>query len=207
MKVKCYLKTAGGALNDQRVIYPSVIDAGRISSEALVDLVASNCSLTRGTVLAVVSGVVSELLAMLELGHSVEVDGLGVFSLKVKGKVVSDDKGRLAINNPRGTIAFRPRQAITDTLDNARYMLVSQRVRPNVTLTDDEALAVAERQIDHNGLTTVSLFADETGASRSYADKVLHQLVARGKLKGDKHGRLWVFRKPQANGIIPNFRL
>lgn len=207
MKVKCYLKTAGGTLSDQQVIYPSVIDAGRISSEALVDLVASNCSLTRGTVLAVVSGVVSELLAMLELGHSVEVDGLGVFSLKVKGKVISNDKGRLVIDNPRGIIAFRPRQSVAEALDNARYVLVSQHVRPNVALTDDEALAVAERQIDHNGLTTVSLFAEETGASRSYADKVLRQLVARGKLKGDKHGRLWVFRKPQANGIIPDFRV
>lgn len=207
MKIKCCLKTTGGTLSDRQVIYPSVIDAGRISSEALVDLVANNCGLTRGTVLAVVSGVVSELLTMLELGHSVEVDGLGVFSLKVKGKVISNDKGHLVINNPRGIIAFRPRQSVAEAIDDAHYVLVSQRVRPNVTLTDDEALNVAKRQIDHNGLTTVSLFADETGASRSYADKVLRQLVARGKLNGDKHGRLWVFRKPQTNGIIPDFRL
>lgn len=190
MKINCRLKASSGCLRKEAYVYPVVVDAGRIDGGAFVDAVVGNCNITRGTVLAVLSGVLSELMTFLSLGHSVEVPDVGVFSLKVRGKVRENKNGNKVIEGGRLSVQFTPRSAMRRELDEASLRVVSGRVAESVVMSEEEALEVSAELLRETGFFVCRQFADYTGMSLSAAYVLLDGLAAGGLIKIYKTGGL-----------------
>ena len=188
MKINCRLKASSGCLRKEAYVYPVVVDAGRIDGGAFVDAVVGNCNITRGTVLAVLSGVLSELMTFLSLGHSVEVPDVGVFSLKVRGKVRENKNGNKVIEGGRLSVQFTPRSVMRRELDEASLRVVSGRVAESVVMTEEKALEKSAELLDETGFFVCRQFADYTGISLSASYIVLDGLAAAGLLRKCRAG-------------------
>ena len=196
MKINCYLKSVGGFLQSEDLSYPAVIDAGRIDGDAFVDSMEVNDKLPRGQVLAVLDGVCTELLRFLELGHTVEVPGLGVFSLDVKGKVVTNESGRKVVADGKAVINFMPKSVLRRGVETADFKIVNEKVAPSRSLSDEEAIVVATKLFDEMGFFLQRHFAEAACISQSYASRLLGELVKKGKLDCDRTGRVIVYKLP-----------
>ena len=192
-EIKCRLKATGGLMQNVGVVYPVVVDAGRIDADALVEMMVRNCNVPKSQVMAVLSGLAEVLTEMLTLGHSVEVPWLGFFMPKVKGKVVTDCKGAMVVGNARGDVAFKPKEKLTESFSDVTYKVVSQKVRENVSLTPDEAVKVVDGLMEKRPVFSVNDFADEAGCSPNYARRVLDGLVAQCRLLVERFGRISVY--------------
>ena len=192
-EIKCRLKATGGVVQNSGVVYPVVIDAGRIGANALVDLMVRNCNVPQSQVLAVLSSLAEMLAEMLTLGHSVEVPWLGFFTPKVKGRVVTGKNGVRVIDNARGDVAFKLKEKFAERFSNVIYKVVSSMVHDNVSLSNDEVAKVAETLIKDHSFFSVNDFADKVMCSPNYARKVLGRLVEKKLLACTRIGRLSVF--------------
>ena len=148
IEIKCRLKATGGVMQNAGVVYGSVIDAGRIDANALVELMVRNCNVPQSQVMAVLSGLAEVLAEMMTMGHSVEVPWLGFFTPKVKGKVARKKNGVCVIDSARANVTFKPKKKLTERFEGITYKVVSPLVRNNVSLSDKEAVKVADRLID-----------------------------------------------------------
>ncbi|MGN1214528.1 MAG: hypothetical protein ACI4TR_06485 [Bacteroidaceae bacterium] len=194
MKIKCYLKAAGGFMQSEDLSYPAVVDAGRIDGEAFVDSMEVNNKVPRGQALAVLNGVSVELLRFLELGHSVEVPGLGVFSLDVKGKVATNENGNKKVADGKAVINFMPKSVLRRGVESADFEIVNENVAPSRSLSNEEAMAVAEKLCDEMGFFMQRHFAEAACVSQSYASRLLGGLVKNGKLTCERTGRIIVYK-------------
>ena len=192
-EIKCRLKATGGVMQNAGVVYPAVIDAGRIDAGALVDLMVRNCNVAQSQVLAVLSGLAEVLTEMLALGHSVEVPGLGFFALGVKGGVVAKKNGKCIVDNARGYLKFKPKEKLAKHFSDITCKVVSAKVRDNVTITHEEAVKVADVLIERYQFFSVNDYAEEVKCSPNYARRVLGWLVEQNQLRCARLGRMSVF--------------
>ena len=193
--IKCRLKATGGAMQSNKVVYPKVVSAGRIDSENLVDMMVRNGNVSRGQVLAVLSTLSDVIEEMVLQGHSVDVPWLGVFEPKIKGRVETKDNGQRAITDPHGRLAFKAKREISDKFKKINYTLVSSTVHDNTILTTKDATNTANNLMrQNNGIFSVHDFANATGASHSYAAKVLKLLEEQEVLRCVSIGRMFVYK-------------
>lgn len=192
-EIKCRLKATGGVMQNAGVVYPVVIDAGRIDAGALVEMMVRNCNVPESQVLAVLSSLSEVLTEMLTLGHSVEVPWLGYFMPKVKGKVVTNSNGTSVVDNARGDVAFKAKEKVAERFSDITYRVVSQKVCDNVSLTDEEVVRVVGTLKVKRSFFSVKDFADKVGCSSGYARKMLCGLVAQRKLQCERLGRMVVY--------------
>lgn len=98
-------------------VYSKAIDAGRIAGNDFVAKLEHNCNVTPAMAQAVFSGMTTELLKNLMLGHSVEISGLGVFWVDVKGKVKERKNGAKYIDKGKVRISFTPKTELNRRLN------------------------------------------------------------------------------------------
>lgn len=191
--IKCRLKAAGGVLQGGGVVYAKVIDAGRIDAESLVDMMAANCGVSRSQVLAVLDALAGVVGDMLTLGHSVEVPGLGFLAPKVNGRVVVNSNGKQVVDNARSEVSFKPKETLSELFGDVCYEIASPRVCDNVTLTQEEAVGVAQSLLAERCLFSVTDFADRVMCSESYARSILYGLAEQGLIDRVRTGGMSVF--------------
>lgn len=191
--IKCRLKAAGGVLQGGGVVYAKVIDAGRIDAESLVDMMAANCGVSRSQVLAVLDALAGVVGDMLTLGHSVEVPGLGFLAPKVNGRVVVNSNGKQVVDNARSEVSFKPKEVLSELFGDVCYEIASPRVCDNVTLTQEEAVGVAQSLLAERCLFSVTDFADRVMCSESYARSILYGLAEQGLIDRVRTGGMSVF--------------
>ena len=196
MKINCRLKATRGLLRKEAYVYPEAIDAGRIKANELVEKLEHNSNVTPAMAQAVFCGMTGEVLKNLMLGHSVEVPGFGVFWVDVKGKVRERKSGSKYIDNGRVSITFTPKAELSRQLNEVMLNVVSDRVVGNVSLTDDEAMAVVDRMLERRPWFMRNNFVEETGASPAYAYMVLNRLADKKLLDKQMEGGVCVYGRP-----------
>lgn len=197
MKINCRLRATGGLLQKNFIAYPKAIDAGRIEGKEFVEKLEHNCNVTPAMAQAVFSGMADELLKNLMLGHSVEVPGLGVFRVDVKGKVRERKSGAKYIDNGKCSICFVPKTELGEKLNEVILNVVSDRVGENVSLSDEEALRLAGRLLDKHPWFSTRRFAEEADVSLSYARHLLNRLTDKNLLRKQKEGSVCIFSRPE----------
>ena len=180
-------------MQNQDVVYPITIDAGRVNAGELAKLMVSNCSVSYSQVLAVLSALAEVVGDMVTLGHSVEIDGIGMLEPKVKGKVVYGENNKPKITDGKATVTFKAAKKLEKKFQDVALKLASDKVRDNVTLSDAEithnAFALAKKQC----MFSVQDFACVTGTSHSYASRILKAAVARGQLECVRIGHMDIY--------------
>lgn len=197
MKINCRLRATGGLLQKNFIAYPKAIDAGRIKGKEFVKKLEHNCNVTPAMAQAVFSGMADELLKNLMLGHSVEVPGLGVFRVDVKGKVRERKGGRKYIDGGKCSICFVPKTELSEKLNGVTLNVVSDRVAENVSISDEETLHLADRLLDKQPWFSTRQFAEEADVSLGYARCLLNRLADKNLLCKQKEGSIYIFSRPE----------
>lgn len=216
-----------GLADGKKVIYPKM----QTYSMHDFDTVLKNMrvyggSFSEGTMRGVIDALVQTMETWLPLGHTIKIDGLGVFSLSlgfdtsttsekeiVKEKGKNDGKEKDVKTKYRHVcikgINFKPDPEL---LKNLNFKADFERVEADVKtvkksgLDRDERIAKAKAFMDKNGYMTLTDYVRATGLSRtsasrelkSFADDPTTGIATRG---GHSH-KVWVKRVEVQNGTL-----
>jgi len=153
---------------------------------------------SEGNIRAVFDALVSVMESWMPMGHSVKIDGLGVFSLSLGFDTSSPSENTLSSQQQDGAeedgepktkyrhvcikgINFKPDPQLLKELNRQASFERAQSgvvVPRKNKLTLEERLARAKAIIGKNGFMTLSDYAIATGQSRALASKDLKQIVA-----------------------------
>lgn len=194
MGINCIIRQSKGTLKEAKALYPEVVNAAGISSAEFEEMVCRNRGLNPAQVKGVISGMSDTLAQMLLLGHSVKVDGIGTFSVDVKGKVEPDSRGVLQLRNASvKKIRITADAALRGKMKDCRFTLRNHSVIPNADYDEDLAATVAGNLLADKAFFTCSDFMAEAGVSRSLARKMLGALEQANLIHRTRKGRnyLW----------------
>ena len=168
---------------------------------------------SEGMIRGVFDALVSVMESWMPLGHTIKIDGLGVFSLSLGFDESSPSEMEMAKNpseEPKTKyrhvcikgINFKPDAQLLQELNReASFDRVQSDVKvPKKTkLTPAERLEKAKAIIDKHGFMTLSDYANATGLSRAAASIDLKNLVADPAsgitTRGSHSHKVWVARK------------
>lgn len=165
-------------------LFPKAVMYNTLDNNSIVDAMERNCGVKPGETQKVVAGMQQTLYEMLGNGHRVKINGLGTFSIGVKGGVIQREDGRMALKDTYiNKVVFTPDANLMHSLRSVPVVLRSQQVDENGVLTEDVALDVAIRVLDNKGAILCQDFASSTGVSDTYARQWLEKLVDNGLLR------------------------
>lgn len=173
--------------------------------------------LNEGIIRAVFEALITEMMCQMTLGHSIKIDGLGVFSLSLGFDTSKASEEKIASMQEFSddydpqlkyrhvcikSINFRPDPELLremnrlTTFHSAGVEIVTPRKSP---YTPEERLAKAKKIIEKQGFMTLSDYAEEVGLSMSGASRDLRQIVANPSSGiiawGDHTHKVWVKSK------------
>ena len=173
--------------------------------------------LNEGIIRAVFEALITEMMSQMTLGHSIKIDGLGVFSLSLGFDTSKASEEKIASMQEFSddydpqlkyrhvcikSINFRPDPELLremnrqTTFHSAGVEIVTPRKSP---YTPEERLAKAKKIIEKQGFMTLSDYAEEVGLSMSGASRDLRKIVANPSSGiiawGDHTHKVWVKSK------------
>lgn len=172
----------------KKVVYPKFILNHKIDYESFLKTLRSySPQCNEALVQTVIGSVVEHMLSYLAMGHSVKIDGLGVFSLSLefcddKPKEMMDEKDKMKYRKVRvknWTLKTDP-----DTLRKLRDKTVCQRAmadvnrQPSNRLTLEKRISNALRLIDRHGFMTLGDYASANNLCRSSASVELKKICS-----------------------------
>ena len=179
-----------------KALYPRVIKNQAMKSGDFVKMVAANRPVSEASVKAVLSAMSEVLATCLANGNTVQVDGLGTFSIAMKGEIKADENGVLQLKNAGiSTLNFQPDKDIMASFDDVKFTLKSHDVFEARTISTADAEAIADQIAAEVGQFTREVFAAKAGISYSYAGNVLKALEGEGKITATTFGRTKVYSK------------
>ena len=181
--------------NGEKVLYPKMQSYTMLDFNSVVKKMhAYSGTFSEGTIKGVMDTLVTMMKSWMVEGHSVKIDGLGVFSLSLGFDTTTPSEQEIATNkkadgNPKTdyrhvcikTINFKPdSQMLKEMNEEAEFERVESEVKipQKSPHSREENLAIAKRLIDKNGQMTLTDFALATGLERSVASRALKQIVA-----------------------------
>lgn len=186
MAVDCVIRKTTGALKDKDAYYVDPLTYSLIDGDALLGYVEKNFRVPSGQVLDAVYSVVEQMVCFLQIGHRVEVPGLGFFSVKMKAEVERDGEGVLQIKDARyAGIQFTPDKKFARRLMDTKFTLISHNAPLNYNhLTDEQALAIA-RELSRGGasFSLHQFYMKAEKISHTTALRLLKRLAKEGKLE------------------------
>ena len=162
----------------KRKVYPKVDHYPVISTEELVKEIAHLTGFNAGVTRGVIDGLVDRMTSYIEIGHSVKVDGLGVFyvSLGMKDGVKAEEikSGEERYNTNDVTIKKVTFSADRDWMRDLKKRIVLEKVGDVseiavVNTSVDERLAMLKAYLKKHTYIRVATYAQLTGQSRSVA--------------------------------------
>lgn len=178
-----------------RVLFLKPLKYNTMQMDDFVHEVSATRNLSEGQIRAVLTSAAEVLATRLSYGHSVHIDGMGTFSLAMKGGVQPDAKGVLQVKNARVSgVNFLCDRRMQDYMGPVKFKLTSHFVHDMLALDEAAAMEMANRLMEGGQVFTRSQFAEAAGASYSYATKVLVELVEKGLISESNIGRTIVYK-------------
>ena len=191
-------KLPEGMREGEKVVYPRMQTYSLHDFETVLKHMHTYAAnISEGTMRAVLEALTETMKSWMPLGHSIKIDGLGVFSLTLgfdtstpSEKAIANQKGQDDEREDPKTkyrhicikgINFKPdAELLADmnretTFDKVEADVVVPR---KGMLSRDERVAKAKAVIDENGFMTLSDYVQATGLSRTSASLDLKKLVA-----------------------------
>lgn len=199
----------------KKVLYPKMKNYNLQDYEALLEKMHSYVgTFSTGVMKGVIDTLIMTMTSWMPEGHSIKIDGLGVFSLslgfdeempseqesakngkKAKGEGQKEKYRHVCIKG----INFKPDTKLLKAMnEHAEFTHTGTKVKTpqKNTYTKEERLAIAKEIIEQNGQMTFSEYVNATGLCRSSASTDLKRLTADPQSgiaeKGSRSYKVWV---------------
>ena len=204
---------AEGMADGNKTLYPKMQTYSMHDFETVIKhMRVYGGNISEGIIRAVFDALVSTMESWMPLGHTIKIDGLGVFSLSL-GFDTSTPSEKAELQNKEEEpktkyrhvcikgINFKPDAQLLERLNkeaNFDRIQTDVEVAKRTALSREERLAKAHAIIDRQGYMTLTDYANATGQSRSTASTDLRQLVADTTsgitTRGTHSHKVWVQR-------------
>ena len=123
MAIKYRVKTKADNINRQNKpkYYAVPVSSGELNLRYLADLLVKRSSLSRGDVLATIVGLTDVIEESLHNGHSVRIDGLGIFTLSASSAGYDNPADCTPHRVKARKICFRADPLLKEHLENVRF--------------------------------------------------------------------------------------
>lgn len=215
------LKELPGEMTEGRtVVYPKMqIYSLHDYEKVIQDMRVYAGGISEGIIRAVFDALASAMACWMPMGHTMKIDGLGVFSLSLgfdtstpsekailqKQKNVDDDDPKQKYRHVciKG-INFKPDPELLKEMNKLASfdrVGVAVEVQKKSLYSREERLTKAKAIIRSHGYMTLTDYALATGLSKSAASKDLKQIVADASsgitARGQHSHKIWIERKSE----------
>ena len=159
-----------------------VVGGQTLSTEVLVDRISKRSSLAKGDVLAVLSELNEELAEELLRGNRVHVRGLGYFCLTLKAPKDAHPNATRAQHIQLKDIIFRSEKQLREVIASQALFERRREKIHSPRLTDEQLAQKLSEYFREQPLLTHQSFCAYFQYTRSTGQRILHRLVAQGKL-------------------------
>ena len=178
-----FYETSGIAASEKKLI----VRAKRHERKRIDDLakiIADSTTATRGDILLVLSALVEEMATMLLQGNTVELDGLGTFSVKLGGEVRFDKNGKpfLHEGSVKG-INFRSSKDFLQRFSAARFTSRFTEARRSESISDEEVRSRTVELLTSCDVVSFSTLQAHLGLTYATARRRLKPLIADGTIR------------------------
>ena len=202
-----------GMTEGKKVVFPKMQTYSLHDFETVIKHMRDYAgNLSGGTIRAVFDAFTSMMETWMPMGHTIKIDGLGVFSLSLGFDTSSPSEMEMAKNSPAGEapkdkyrhvyikdINFKPDAELLMRLNRQASF---NRAEPNIvshrrtTLSREERIAKAKAIISQHGYMTLTDYAIATRQSRAAASKDLKVIAADATsgitTRGSHSHKVWV---------------
>ncbi len=193
----------GGITNKgESIVKPRFVQTRQVSTSEFINELAHRSSLTRGELVGVLQNLADTLPSFLSQGHSVRLDGIGLFTPTLTmrgGKPVTEttDEGSAVTHNAQNvvldTIRFTPdRELVSQTrmdCNPTHDQFQANRKAMETPYTREERLQRALKHLAQQPMLTVSDYMELTGLRHTMAARELREWAEGEKPALRKVGR------------------
>ena len=186
----------------ENVLYPKMQVYTKFDYDKVVEIIHDySPAFSKGTIRGVLDGLATAMINVLPNGHSMKIDGLGVFSLSLG---FSDDKPQEQDVNCHvcaKSINFKVDKELMDQINRENTFLkadseVHRYAEPSTTLQERQQQAL--QMIRKRGFITLSDYANTNRINRSKASAELKSIVSDPSsgitTNGSGSHKIWVER-------------
>lgn len=181
-----YQEVGGITANGERIVKPRFVGTRQVSTQELIQEVAKRTAVSRGQLLGMLMNIADALPAFLAQGHSVKIDGIGVFhpQLTMRDEMPvseQDETGDEVVHNARNvvfdTVRFVPDKGLVSGARAAcrpihdRY--AGNREAMPTPYSEEERRDLALNHLQEHSALTVSQYMQLTGLRRTKASQEL----------------------------------
>lgn len=207
-----------GMNGGKKVLYPKMQTYSMHDYETVLNNMRVYAgSLSVGIMRGVIDALVQSMKTWMPLGHTIKIDGLGVFSLSLgfdtstaSEKAIVKEKGKKAADKEHDEkmkyrhvciqgINFKPDPELLKGLnEGTTFERIDSEAKTTRTdeLSREERIAAAKAIIDKNGYMTLTDYVCATGLSRTTASRDLKELAADPSsgitTRGSHSHKVWV---------------
>lgn len=153
-----------------------------MTTEEVVELIASRCSLQPGDVTAALIELAKVFKDEMAEGRNVQLKGIGSFRIKAKSPAVSSPKEIRAENISFGGVVYTPEAKLLRSLSGTRFERAKE-IHRSLELSDGEIdRKLTEHFAEHDSITTREM-CSLCGLRKATALRRLKERVDEGKLR------------------------
>ena len=190
-----------GMANKKKKPYPKIQNYSMFDYETLIEHIhAHSSAFSKATIRGVIDTMAETIGDVLPTGHTVKIDGLGVFSLTLGFSDSPEDENKSEYRhvNAKGINFKVDKQLMKDINRNASFERAEPGVKRHQKLktTPEQRLAKALELISRQGQMTLTEYANLSGLSRSGASQELKRFTADPAsgltTRGEHSFKVWV---------------
>ena len=205
-----------GMSDGKKVVFPKMDAYNMLEYDKVLEEIGNqDSSLREGTIRSVLNALAKMMTTWLPEGHSMKIDGLGVFSLSLEFDTSTPSEKEIAKQQKKGAakddqktshrhvrikkINFKPDAKLVAEMNKVSSF---ERATPEVITTNKEVYSLQERInialgiIKEKGFMTLSDYTSATKQSRSGASNDLKKIVASPDspigVQGSHSHKVWI---------------
>lgn len=179
-------------------LYARTVGGQRYSTDDLAVAIERGTTASRADIRLVLDALAREMTWQLRSGNTVSIDGLGTFSVAMKGDIDRDRTGRLLLKNAAvKTVRFRPCRELRNGFRGVEFTRSRHLGIHSAAVTEEQMMAVARRLCEEDIAFSARRFRYELGLTKTTAWERLQRLVEAGKLQQIGGRRFALYALPQ----------
>ena len=163
-------------------LHARVVNKQTISPTMLINRICERSTLTKGDVLAMFSELNQEVTQALLEGHTVNIPGLGYFSLLLQTTEKVNPKSTRAQNIKVKRIEFRADSQLRNTVINEATFERSSIKRHSAILSNEEVKDAVQTYLQEHPYVTCKIVSELCNLTKGTAQKHIRLLVSEGFL-------------------------